>query len=61
MNLIKLNVLLETNKTRVEFINQAHIQRFYMLDNYVVIELINGVKLKICDITINELCDKFFS
>ena len=58
--MIKVNVMYETGKTRVEFINSAHILRFYESKEYIVIELINNVKIKICDITINVLLEKIF-
>jgi hypothetical protein len=60
-SIIKVNVMSETGEIGVEFINLAHITRFYSLNDYVVIELVNNVKLKLCDITIQSLCDKFFA
>ena len=57
---IRVNVMYETGKFRPEFINLAHIIRFYESDEYIVIELINNVKLKVCDITTNVLFEKFY-
>lgn len=42
----------------IQYINTEHIQRFYLTDDIISIEFVNGRVIQITDITIDELIEK---
>jgi hypothetical protein len=57
---IVTDVILEDGITRREFINIAHIQRVYIVDKYVNMELINDVILTLNASNIDTVMEKFY-
>lgn len=57
---IVTDVIVEDGITRREFINTAHIQRVYIVDKYVTMELINGVILTLNAFNIDTVMEKFY-
>jgi hypothetical protein len=54
MQLIRVNAI----DTGIQYINTAHIQRFYQIDDIISIEFISGQVVQITDITIDQLIEK---
>ena len=59
--LIKVQVINDSQEIHTEYINAAHIMRFYQSDNIIIIELVNNVKLNIININLDILCERFIS
>lgn len=60
LKFIVTDVIIGPGKTRREFINSAHIQRVYIVDKYVTIELINDVILTLNATNIDTVMEKFY-
>lgn len=58
---ILLDVLVGPATSHGEYINTAHIQRVYIVDNNVTIELVSGVILKLTATSLNAVIEKFYS
>ena len=58
--LIRVRIQLNDTETRVEYINSAHVLRFYEVDNTIIMELTNGVKLNVIGINLDLLCEDIF-
>ena len=59
--LIKVRVVSDSGNIHIEYINSAHILRFYESDNTITMELINNVKLNVIDINLDLLCERFIA
>lgn len=57
--LVKVKVINDNQEIHIEYINLAHIIRFYQFDNTITMELSNNVKLNIIDINLDLLCERF--
>ena len=54
MQLIRVNSI----DTGIQYINTAHIQRFYQIDDIISIEFISGHIIQITNISIDQLIEK---
>jgi hypothetical protein len=59
-NFISVNVVDDQGNTVQNFINAEHVLLVRNEDNYIIIKLINGDILKVNDIPIFLLMDKFY-
>ena len=59
-NFISVNVVDEQGNMVQNFINAEHVLLVRNEDNYIIIKLINGDILKVIDIPIFLLMDKFY-
>lgn len=60
LKFVAADVIVEDGITRREFINTAHIQRVYIVDKYVNMELTNGVILILNASNIDTVMEKFY-
>jgi hypothetical protein len=58
---ILLDVLVGPSTSHGEFINTAHVQRVFIVDNNVTIELVSGVILTLTATCLNTVIEKFYS
>ena len=60
LKFVAIDAIIEVGITRREFINSAHIQRIYVNDKFVNMELTNGVILTLNASNIDTVIEKFY-
>lgn len=60
LKFVAADVIVDDGITRREFINSAHIQRVYVVDKLVNMELTNGVILILNTSNIDTVMEKFY-